>query len=64
MTPIERYVTKLLGYRRESKAPNRTLGFPISFKIIIKIIIQGKLNAKISYRISLPPMKMKVITLL
>ena len=37
---------KLLGYRRESKAPNKTLGFPINLKIIIKIVIQVNLMQK------------------
>ena len=46
MTPIERYVTKLLGYRRESKALDKTLGFPINLKIMIKIIIQVNLMQK------------------
>ena len=39
-------LTKLLDYRRESKAPNKTLGFPINLKIMIKIIIQVNLMQK------------------
>ena len=35
LTPIECYVTKLFGYRLESKASNKTLGFPINLKIMI-----------------------------
>ena len=37
---------KLLHYRRELKAPNKTLGFPINFKIMIKMIIQVNLMQK------------------
>ena len=48
MTPIERYVTELLGYRRESKAPNKMLGFPVNLKIMIKIIIQVNLNQNLA----------------
>ena len=33
-------VTKLLGYRRKSKAPNKMLRLPIKLKTMIKIIIQ------------------------
>ena len=46
MTPIECYVIKLLGYRRESKALNKMLGFPINLKIMIRIIIQVNLMQK------------------
>ena len=46
MTPIECYVTKLLSDRRESKASNNTLEFPISLKIMIKTIIQVNLMQK------------------
>ena len=42
----ECYITKLLGYRKESKAPNKKLGFPINLKIMIKIIIQLNLIQK------------------
>ena len=48
------YVTKLLGCRLESKAPNKTLGFPINLKIRVKIIMQvnpskNKLLNKLAY---------------
>ena len=43
MTPIDCYVTKLLGYKRKLKAPNKTLEFLINSKIMIKIIIQVNL---------------------